>query len=135
MTYRIPFNKPFIVGKELYHIAQAVLSGQVSGDGQYSKKCQKLIEERFSARQALLTTSCTTALEMAAILCNLSDGDEVILPSYTFSSTANAFLLRGGRPVFVDIRPDTLNMDETLVEAAVTERTKVMVAVQYAGVG
>jgi len=135
MTYRIPFNKPFMVGKELYYIAQAVLSGQASGDGQYSKKCQKLLEQRFDAKQAFLTTSCTTALEMAAILCNLNEGDEVILPSFTFSSTANAFLLHGGRPVFVDIRPDTLNMDETLVEAAVTERTKVIAPMHYAGVG
>src|SRR5215831_9265222 len=92
VTYRIPFNKPFMVGKELYYIAQAVLSGQASGDGQYSKKCQQLLEERFGAAQALLTTSCTTALEMAAILCKLNEGDEVILPSFTFSSTANAFL-------------------------------------------
>lgn len=135
MTYRIPFNKPFMVGKELYYIAQAVLSGQASGDGQYSKKCQQLLEERFGAAQALLTTSCTTALEMAAILCKLNEGDEVILPSFTFSSTANAFLLRGGRPVFVDIRPDTLNMDEMLVEAAVTERTKVIAPMHYAGIG
>src|SRR5215467_2534574 len=110
MPYRIPFNKPFIVGKELYYVAQSVLQGQISGDGPYTKKAQELLEEAFGAGQILLTTSCTAALELAAILSGVKEGDEVILPSYTFSSTANAFLLRGAKLVFVDCRPDTLNL-------------------------
>ncbi|MGB8276230.1 MAG: dTDP-4-amino-4,6-dideoxygalactose transaminase [Alphaproteobacteria bacterium] len=134
MTYRIPFNKPFIVGKELYYVAEAVLGGQISGDGPFARRCQRLMEERFRARKVFLTTSCTSALEMAALLCEIGPGDEVILPSYTFVSTANAFFLRGAKLVFVDIRPDTLNLDETLLDAAVTERTKAIVPVHYAGV-
>lgn len=133
-TYRIPFNKPFIVGQELYYIAQAVLDGHTSGDGLFTKKCQLLIEELFSVRQVLLTTSCTAALEMAALLCEVSPGDEVILPSYTFVSTANAFALRGAKLVFADIRPDTKNIDECLLDDLITERTKVIVPVHYAGV-
>ncbi len=133
-TYRIPFNKPFIVGKELYYIAQSVLSGHTAGDGLFTKKCQTLMEERFEAKKILLTHSCTAALEMAAILCEVGPGDEVILPSFTFVSTANAFYLRGAKLVFVDIRPDTLNMDESQIEKAVTEQTKVIVPVHYASV-
>lgn len=134
MAYKIPFNKPFIVGKELYYVAQSVLSGHISGDGFYSRKCENLLETRFDAQKVLLTTSCTTALEMAALLCDVGEGDEVILPSFTFVSTANAFFLRGARLKFVDIRPDTLNLDEKLLEDAITERTKVIVPVHYAGV-
>ena len=130
----IPFNKPFIVGKELYYIAQAVLAGHIAGDGVFTKKCHQLLEEKFQARRVLLTHSCTAALEIAAILCDIQPGDEVILPSFTFVSTVNAFCLRGAKPVFVDIRPDTLNLDETLIEQAITRRTKVIVPVHYAGV-
>jgi dTDP-4-amino-4,6-dideoxygalactose transaminase len=130
----IPFNKPFIVGKELYYIAQAVQGGNLAGDGPFTAKCCRWMEERFNAEKLLLTHSCTAALEMAAMLCDLAPGDEVIMPSYTFVSTANAFLLRGAKPVFVDIRPDTMNIDESLIEAAITERTKVICPVHYAGV-
>lgn len=130
----VPFNKPFIVGKELHYISQAVLSGQISGDGTFTKKCHDFFEETFGARKALLTHSCTAALEMAAILCDVGPGDEVILPSFTFVSTANAFYLRGAKLVFVDVRPDTLNIDEEKIKSAVTDRTKVIVPVHYAGV-
>lgn len=133
---RIPFNKPFIAGKELYNIAQAVMvDSHLSGDGPFTKRCQKWMEERLGCARALLTHSCTGALEMAAILCGIEPGDEVIMPSFTFVSTANAFVLRGGVPVFVDIRPDTLNFDESLIERAITPRTKVIVPVHYAGTG
>ncbi|HHL39690.1 MAG TPA: dTDP-4-amino-4,6-dideoxygalactose transaminase [Deltaproteobacteria bacterium] len=132
---RIPFNKPFIVGKELYYIAQSVASGHIAGDGVFTRKCGELLEGRLGAARVLLTPSCTAALEMAAMLIDAGPGDEVIMPSYTFVSTANAFHLRGARPVFADIRPDTLNIDPALVEEAVTERTKAVVAVHYAGVG
>ncbi|TCD46993.1 dTDP-4-amino-4,6-dideoxygalactose transaminase [Chlorobium sp. N1] len=131
----IPFNKPHITGKELWYIAQAHAKGQLAGDGSFTKKCQQWLEETTGCRKALLTHSCTAALEMAAILADIQPGDEVIMPSYTFVSTANAFVLRGGVPVFVDIRPDTLNIDETLIEAAITPRTKAIVPVHYAGVG
>ena len=134
MNYRIPFNKPFIVGKELYYISQSVLSGKIAGDGLFTRKCHELMEEKFGAKKILLTHSCTGALEMAAILCEVGEGDEVILPSFTFVSTANAFYLRGAKLVFVDIRPDTLNIDETQIEDTITERTKVIVPVHYAGV-
>ncbi|MDP1593125.1 MAG: dTDP-4-amino-4,6-dideoxygalactose transaminase [Gallionella sp.] len=130
----IPFNKPFIIGRELSLIADAVAQGHLSGDGAYTKLCHRWFEEKLGCRKALLTHSCTGALEMAAILCNIQPGDEVILPSYTFVSTANAFVLRGAVPVFVDIRPDTLNLDEELIEAAITPRTRVIVPVHYAGV-
>src|SRR3989338_3836012 len=130
----IPFNKPFIIGRELALIADAVAQGHLSGDCAYTKLCHRWFEERLGSRKALLTHSCTGALEMAAILCDIQPGDEVILPSYTFVSTANAFVLRGAVPVFVDIRPDTLNIDEKLIEAAITARTKVIVPVHYAGV-
>ena len=131
----IGFNKPFIVGKELYYIAQAVQNGHLSGDGPFTKKCNAWLEEHFKAKKVLLTHSCTAALEMAAILCDIKPGDEFIVPSYTFVSTVNAFVLRGGVPVFVDIRRDTMNIDENLIEAAITPRTKVIVPVHYAGVG
>lgn len=130
----IPFNIPPYVGTEEQYIAQAVESHKICGDGQFTKKCNAWLEERFHAQKALLTTSGTTALDMAALLCNLEPGDEVILPSYTFSSTATAFVLVGAKLVFVDIRPDTMNIDETKIEAAITPRTKVIVAMHYAGV-
>src|SRR4030066_2177569 len=130
----IPFNKPFIIGRELSLIADAVAQGHLSGDGAYTKLCHRWFEERLGCRKALLTHSCTGALEMAAILCDIQPGDEVILPSYTFVSTANAFVLRGAVPVFVDIRPDTLNINEKLIEAAISSKTKVIIPVHYAGV-
>lgn len=131
---KIPFNKPFIAGKELFYIAQAVTYGNLSGDGQFTKKCAELLQDRFSIPKVLLTPSCTAALEMAAQLCEVGPGDEVIMPSYTFVSTASAFVRMGGRPVFVDIRSDTLNIDEQLIEAAITPRTKAICVVHYAGV-
>lgn len=130
----IPFNKPFMTGRELWLIAQAHANGHLSGDGMFTKQCHSWLEQRTNAAKALLTHSCTAALEMAGILANLQPGDEVIMPSYTFVSTANAFALRGGVPVFVDIREDTLNIDERLVEAAVTPRTRAICVVHYAGV-
>jgi dTDP-4-amino-4,6-dideoxygalactose transaminase len=130
----IPFNKPYLSGKELWNIAQAHAKGQLAGDGIYTKLCQGWLEQRTGCRKALLTHSCTAALEMAAILADIQPGDEVIMPSYTFVSTANAFVLRGGVPVFVDIRPDTLNLDETKVEEAISPRTRAIVPVHYAGV-
>ncbi len=133
MNYKIPFNKPFIVGKELYYISQSVLSGKIAGDGLFTKKCHKLLEKTFGAKKILLTHSCTAALEMAAILCDIKEGDEVIMPSFTFVSTANAFYLRGAKLVFIDINKNTLNMDETLLEEAITDRTKAIVPVHYAG--
>jgi dTDP-4-amino-4,6-dideoxygalactose transaminase len=135
MAERIPFNKPFVVGKELYNIAEAVLDGWIAGDGRFTERCHHLLEQRYGIAKALLTHSCTAALEMAAVLCEVGPEDEVILPSYTFVSTVNAFVLRGTRPRFVDIRPDTLNLDENLIEEAITERTKVIAPVHYAGVG
>lgn len=132
---QIPFNKPYMTGKELWYIAQAHALGNLAGDGSFTKKCNGWLEQRTGTHKALLTHSCTAALEMAAILADLQPGDEVIMPSYTFVSTANAFVLRGAVPVFVDIRPDTLNIDETKIEAAITERTRAIVPVHYAGVG
>jgi dTDP-4-amino-4,6-dideoxygalactose transaminase len=131
---KIPFNKPFTIGAELENIAQAVREGHLSGDGPYTKRCHRWLEERLGAKRALLTHSCTAALEMAAILCDLKPGDEVIMPSFTFVSTANAFVLRGAVPVFVDVRADTLNLDEKLVAQAVTPRTRAIAPVHYAGV-
>lgn len=130
----IPFNRPYMTGRELWYIAQAHTNGHLSGDGIFTKKCHAWLETNTGAHKALLTHSCTAALEMAAILADISPGDEVIMPSYTFVSTANAFVLRGGVPVFVDIRPDTLNIDENKIEAAITPRTKAIVPVHYAGV-
>ena len=131
----IPFNKPHMTGKELWYIAQAHHGGQLAGDGPFTKKCHLWLEKRTSAKRALLTHSCTAALEMTAMLARVGPGDEVIMPSFTFVSTANAFVLRGATPVFVDIRPDTLNIDETRIEAAITSRTKAIAVVHYAGVG
>ncbi len=131
----IPFNRPFIVGKELFYISQAVLGGQLAGEGRFTALCSTWLEETFGARRVLLTHSCTAALEMCAVLCDIQPGDEVIMPSYTFVSTANAFALQGARIRFVDIRPDTLNIDERLVERAITPRTKAICVVHYAGVG
>lgn len=133
--YNIPFNKPYMTGKELWNIAQAHVNGIMAGDGPFTKVCHQWLEKRTGSPKALLTHSCTAALEMAAILAEIGAGDEVIMPSYTFVSTANAFVVRGAIPVFVDIREDTLNIDETKIEAAITERTKAIVAVHYAGVG
>ena len=130
----INFNIPPFTGKEFEYIRQAVEAHKICGDGQFTKKCNSWLEERFQAHKVLLTTSGSTALDMAALLCEIKQGDEVILPSYTFSSTANAFVLAGAKLVFVDIRPDTMNIDETKIEAAITEKTKVIVPVHYAGV-
>ena len=131
----IYFNIPPYAGKEIEYIKDAVASRKICGDGAYTKKCNAWIEEKTGVRKALLTTSCTTATEMAAILAGIEPGDEVIMPSYTFVSTANAFVLRGAKIVFVDIRPDTMNIDEKLIENAITANTKAIVPVHYAGVG
>ena len=132
---KIPFNRPFMTGQEPAYIAQAHALGHLSGDGKFTKECHAWLEARTGAAKALLTHSCTAALEMAALLLDLEPGDEVIMPSFTFVSTANAFVLRGAVPVFVDIRPDTLNIDESLIEAAITPRTRAICVVHYAGVG
>jgi dTDP-4-amino-4,6-dideoxygalactose transaminase len=131
----IPFNKPFLTGREIHYISEASSRGQLAGDGYFTKKCNAWLEEKTGCYKALLTHSCTAALEMAAILADIRPGDEIIMPSYTFVSTANAFVIRGGVPVFIDIRQDTLNMNECLIEAAITPRTKAIVPVHYAGVG
>jgi dTDP-4-amino-4,6-dideoxygalactose transaminase len=131
---RIPFNFPHMTGKELYYIAESHFNGRLAGDGPFTKLCHGWIESRTGTKKALLTHSCTAALEMAALLLNIEPGDEIIMSSFTFVSTANAFVLRGGVPVFVDIRPDTLNLDERLIEEAITPRTKAIVPVHYAGV-
>lgn len=131
----ISFNVPPFVGKETEYMQQAVASHKICGDGEFTKKCNRWIEDKTGTTRALLTTSCTQALEMAAILAGIQPGDEVILPSFTFVSTANAFVMRGARLVFVDIRPDTKNIDETLIEDAITDKTKAIVPVHYAGVG
>lgn len=130
----IPFNKPYMTGKELFYISEAKFGNKLAGDGPFAKRCHKWLEEQSGSSKALLTHSCTAALEMAALLLDIRPGDEIIMPSYTFVSTANAFVLRGGVPVFVDIRGDTLNLDERLIEAAITPRTKAIVPVHYAGV-
>lgn len=130
----IPFNNPLLTGCEVEYVREALSSKQMAGDGPFTKRCQTWLKQQIGCQGALLTHSCTAALEMAALLADIQPGDEVILPSYTFVSTANAFVLRGGVPVFVDIRPDTLNLDETKVEAAITDRTKAIVPVHYAGV-
>lgn len=131
---RIPFNRPYMTGKELDYIKQAEAGAMLSGDGPFTKRCHKWLEQHAGVPTALLTHSCTAALEMGALLADIQPGDEVIMPSYTFVSTANAFVLRGGVPVFVDIREDTLNIDECLIEGAITPRTKAIVPVHYAGV-
>lgn len=131
----IPFNKPYLTGNEYLYIDQAHTYRKLAGDGVFTKKCHEWLESNTSAKKVLLTHSCTAALEMAAILADIQPGDEIIMPSYTFVSTANAFVLRGGVPVFVDIRPDTLNINENLIEAAITSKTRAIVPVHYAGVG
>ena len=130
----IPFNKPFIIGKEFDYISQAVADGHLAGDGDFTRLCSEWMERKFNSDKIFLTHSCTAALEISALLCDIQPGDEVIMPSYTFVSTANAFVLRGAKPVFVDIRPDTLNIDEKRIEKAISKRTKVIVPVHYAGV-
>ena len=130
----IPFNKPYLTGKEMHYIAQAVARHGISGDGPFTRGCARVLEERFGIEKVLMTPSCTAALEMAAMLCDLGPGDEVILPSYTFVSSANAFVRLGARPVFVEIRPDTFNLDESRIEEAITPRTRAIMPVQYAGV-
>lgn len=132
--YRIPFNKPAFVGNEFHYITEAIERGHISGDGSYTKKCHALLERILEVPKILLTTSCTHALEMAALLLDIQPEDEVIIPSFTFVSTVNAFVLRGARPVFIDIRPDTLNLDETQLEQLISDRTKAIVPVHYAGV-
>jgi dTDP-4-amino-4,6-dideoxygalactose transaminase len=131
---KIPFNWPYFTGNELKYIEQCHLNGRLAGDGPFTKQCHEWIEAHSGCNKALLTHSCTAALEMAAIILNIQPGDEIIMPSYTFVSTANAFVLRGGVPVFVDIREDTLNLDERLIEAAITPRTRAIIPVHYAGV-
>jgi dTDP-4-amino-4,6-dideoxygalactose transaminase len=134
MDLNIPFNKPFVTGKEMAYLEQAAANGHLSGAGPFAERCQHWLSDRLGCPAALLTTSGTAALEMASILLNISPGDEIIMPSFSFVSTANASVLRGGVPVFINIRPDTLNMDETLIEGAVTKKTKAVVPVHYAGV-
>ena len=131
---RIPFNRSTLAGREQEYIAQAMAIGQIAGDQTFTKKCHALLEQRLGVNKALLTTSCTHALEMSALLLNIQPGDEVIVPSFTFVSTVNAFVLRGAKPVFIDIRPDTLNLDETKLSSLITERTRAIVPVHYAGV-
>jgi dTDP-4-amino-4,6-dideoxygalactose transaminase len=135
VTPRIPFNRPFIVGKELFYIARAVLEGRLANKGEFTRQCTEWMESAFDAGKVILTHSCTAALEIGAILCDLAPGDEVIMPAFAYVSTANAFRLRGADIRFVDIRADTLNVDETKIAAAVSERTKAIVPVHYAGVG
>jgi dTDP-4-amino-4,6-dideoxygalactose transaminase len=134
-NYHIPFNRACLVGNELAYMAQAIENFHISGDGIFSQKCHSWFEEELSTHKALLTTSCTHALEMMAFLLDIQPGDEVIVPSFTFVSTVNAFVLRGARPVFIDIRPDTLNLDENLLESLITPRTKAIIVVHYAGIG
>ncbi|OOE39545.1 dTDP-4-amino-4,6-dideoxygalactose transaminase, partial [Salinivibrio kushneri] len=133
-TISIPFTKPTLAGNEKEFVSEAILSNRQAGDGPFALECQKWFETRLECKKALLTPSCTSALEMTAILIDIQPGDEVIMPSYTFVSTANAFVLRGARVVFVDIRPDTMNIDENLIESAITDKTKAIVPVHYAGV-
>lgn len=133
--YRIPFNKPTIVGNEIEYILKSVHEGHISGDGPFTKQCHLVLQNALGIRKALLTTSCTHALEMAALLLKIQPGDEVIVPSFTFVTTVNAFVLRGARPIFIDSRPDTLNLNEQLLEKLITERTKAILPVHYAGVG
>lgn len=132
---RIPFNRPCLTGNEHVYMAQAIANGHISGDGPFTKKCHALLANIHQCAAALLTTSCTHALEMSALLLDIKPGDEVILPSFTFVSTANAFVLRGARPVFCDIRPDTLNIDETKIKSLITSRTRAIIPVHYAGIG
>ncbi len=135
MSYRIPFNRPSLTGNEMIYIAQAIQSGHASGDGIYTKRCHALLEQALNVPKVLLTTSCTHALEMTALLLNIQPGDEVIVPDFAFVTTVNAFVLRGARPIFADVRPDTLNLDEAQLEALITPRTKAIIPLHYAGVG
>src|SRR5918912_307340 len=132
---KVDFNRPVLVGNEFEYMRQAVENGHISGDGPFTKKCHAFLESQLGVKKALLTTSCTHALEMSAILLDIQPGDEVIVPDFTFVSTVNAFVLRGAKPIFLDIRPDTLNLDESNLEAAITPRTKAIVPVHYAGIG
>jgi len=132
---KIPFNKPSLTGNEFEYIQDTISNGQISGDGKYTKKCSSLLQVELGVKKGLLTTSCTHALEMAAFLLDIQPGDEIIVPSFTFVSTVNAFVLRGAKPVFIDIRPDTLNMDENQLEGLITKKTKAIIPVHYAGVG
>src|SRR5687768_2055231 len=131
----VDFNRPVVVGKEIEYIQQAIANGHISGDGPFTKACHAFLEREFEVQKALLTTSCTHALEMSSMLLDIQPEDEVIVPDFTFVSTVNAFVLRGARPIFIDIRPDTLNLDESKLEAAITPKTKAIVPVHYAGVG
>lgn len=134
MAIRIPFNRPYVSGRELPYVEQAIREGHIAADGPFTQRCIQLMQERFGIERILMMPSCTAGLEMASLLCGFGPGDEVILPSFTFVSTANPFVRCGARPVFVDIRPDTLNLDEKLLSAAITERTRAIVPVHYAGV-
>jgi dTDP-4-amino-4,6-dideoxygalactose transaminase len=133
--FRIPFNRPGLTGDELRYMADAITRGHTAGDGSFTRACHKLLEEKLQCPRVLLTTSCTHALELSALLLNIQPGDEVIVPSFTFVSTVNAFVLRGARPVFIDIRPDTLNLDENRLEELISPRTRALIPVHYAGVG
>src|SRR5581483_907731 len=133
--YRIPFNKPGLTGNELRYVADAITLGHTAGDGSFTQKCHELLQRFLGCPRALLTTSCTHALEMVAVLLDIHAGDEVIVPAFTFVSSVNAFVLRGATPVFIDIRPDTLNVDERQLESLITPRTRAVVAVHYSGVG
>ena len=135
IVYRIPFNRPGLTGNELRYVADAITQGHSAGDGAFTRRCHSILEGILASPRVLLTTSCTHALEMAAILLEIKPGDEVVVPSFTFVSTANAFVLRGARPVFVDIRPDTLNLDESQLQRWITPRTRAIIVVHYAGVG
>jgi dTDP-4-amino-4,6-dideoxygalactose transaminase len=135
VQYRIPFNRPCVTGSESAYMADALARGHLSGDGEYTRRCRALLEERLGAPAVLLTTSCTHALELSALLLDLKPGDEVVIPSFTFVSTANAFAMRGARPVFADIRRDTLNLDESRLASRITPRTRAIVPVHYAGIG
>lgn len=134
MSHRIPYNKPHIVGRELSYVARAIQSGNAGGDGEFTQQCVELLQKRFGIERALLTSSCTAALEMALLLCDLEPGDEVLLPSFAYVSAANAVVRAGGRPVFVDIREDTLNIDEEKLEASLSERSRAVIVIHYAGV-
>ena len=133
--YEIPFNRPCFAGKELVYIAEAINSGWICGDSSFTKKCQAFLEAELGVEKVFLTTSCTHALEMAALLLDIKQGDEIIVPSFTFVSTVNAFVLRGAKPVFIDIRPDTLNLNETQIERLITKKTRAIIPVHYAGIG
>ena len=134
MDVEIPFNKPYLAGRELLYVAQAVLDGHTAGNGAFTRRCEQALAELTGAGKVLLTTSATSSLELAALLCEVGPGDEVIMPSYAFVTCANAFVLRGAKPVFVDVREDTLNIDEALIESAITPRTRAILALHYAGV-